>query len=112
MDGYRVTCWCCGEEGHYRDRCPKREKAFCRKCKKKGHFNKACTGKYRASSSRDSIYIKRARSASKDEGSRAKNRNRSNRRGNAWPKRTIRKLRMSPRIRMLKRYLKKTSLKM
>ena len=21
------TCWCCGDEGHFRDRCPKREKA-------------------------------------------------------------------------------------
>ena len=44
-DSTKVMCWCCGDNGHYRDRCPKREKAFCRKCKNKWHYDRACRSK-------------------------------------------------------------------
>ena len=47
----KPACWCCGEEGHYKDRCPKKEKAFCKKCRNKGHYEKACKSKSRDPSS-------------------------------------------------------------
>ena len=47
----KSACWCCGDEGHYKDRCPKKEKAFCKKCRNKGHYEKACISKSRVTSS-------------------------------------------------------------
>ena len=76
----KPACWCCGEEGHYKDRCPKKEKAFCRKCRNKGHYEKACKSKSREASSRDSMHVRKARSTSKDK-SRAASRRRSNSKG-------------------------------
>ncbi|XP_046408204.1 uncharacterized protein LOC124172760 [Ischnura elegans] len=37
----QLTCYCCGEKGHTRPRCPKR-KSTCEKCGKKGHISKVC----------------------------------------------------------------------
>ena len=78
---HKGSCWCCGDDSHYKDIYPKKEKAFCKKCKNKGHYDKAYRRKFRESSPRDSTYAKRARSMSKDKGSRAASKSRSNSRG-------------------------------
>ena len=76
-----ITCWCCGDRGHFRDRGPKREKAFCKKCKNKGHYEKACIDRSATLTSRDYAHTKRTRSTTKDKGSRTRSKSRSSSRG-------------------------------
>ena len=70
-----VTPGCAGvavRRGYFRDRCPEKEKVFCKRCKKKGHYDRACTGKQGKSSSRGSTYAERARFAFRGKGSRVR----------------------------------------
>ena len=48
-----IICWCCREENHFREKCPKKDKAYCKKCKSREHYEKACRDKAAASTSRD-----------------------------------------------------------
>merc|ERR1711891_125620 len=64
----KIICFCCGGEGHYRDKCYKKNKAFCTQCKEKGHFKEACR--------ESSNSAKRARSTSRDRKDRGRSRSR------------------------------------
>ena len=64
----KIICYCCGMEGHYKDKCYKKNKAFCTQCKEKGHFKEACR--------EGSNSVKRARSSSRDRKDRGRSRSR------------------------------------
>ena len=64
----KIICFCCGLEGHYKDKCYKKNKAYCTQCKEKGHFKEACR--------ESSNSVKRARSSSRDRRDRGRSRSR------------------------------------
>ena len=41
--GQDIQCYCCGEKGHIRPKCPKRD-SVCHKCKHTGHLQSMCKG--------------------------------------------------------------------
>ena len=41
--GQDLVCYCCGEKGHIRPKCPKKD-SVCHKCKQLGHLQSMCKG--------------------------------------------------------------------